>query len=108
MIGSPGFKAGQRIQNLQHIQGSEIEGKKPTFEAIADGNYPVSRPLYFYVKKAHVGTVPGIEQYLAEFSSDKAWGEEGYLADKGLIPMTAEEREKFAADAKNLNTLSLQ
>lgn len=94
-------------QNSDMIQGSEIEGTQPTFEAIADGTYPVSRPLFFYVKKAHVGTVPGIEQYLAEFTSDRAWGEDGYLADKGLIPMPADERKKFAEDAKNLNTLSL-
>lgn len=94
-------------QNSDMIQGSMIEGQQPAFEAIAAGDYPVSRPLYFYVKKAHVGTVPGIEEYLAEFTSDKAWGEDGYLADKGLIPMPTDERQKFTDDAKNLNTLSL-
>jgi phosphate transport system substrate-binding protein len=95
-------------QNSDMIQGSKIEDKQPTFEAIAAGDYPVSRPLFFYVKKAHVGTVPGMEEYLAEFTSEKAWGEEGYLADKGLIPMPADERKKFAEDAKKLNTLSLK
>jgi len=94
-------------QNSDMIQGSVIEGKQPTFENIASGEYPVSRPLFFYVKKAHVGTVPGIEQFLAEFTSEKAWGEEGYLADKGLIPMPADERKKYSDDAKNLKTLSL-
>ncbi|MDW7773408.1 MAG: PstS family phosphate ABC transporter substrate-binding protein [Desulfobulbaceae bacterium] len=95
-------------QNNDMIQGAMVEGKEPVFENIAAGEYPVSRPLYFYVKKGHVGTVPGIEEFLAEFTSDKAWGEEGYLADKGLIPMPADERMKFGEDAKNLNALFLQ
>lgn len=94
-------------QNSDKIQGSLVDGKQPEFEEIAAGNYPVSRPLFFYVKKAHIGTIPGIDEYLAEFTSDKAWGEEGYLADKGLIPMPTEERKKFADDAKNLHNLSL-
>ena len=92
-------------QNRDKLQGSVIDGVAPEFEAIASGEYPVSRPLYFYVKKAHVGKIPGIEGYLAEFTSDKAWGDDGYLTDKGLIPMQAEERAKFAADVKNLAPL---
>jgi phosphate transport system substrate-binding protein len=94
-------------QNSDKVQGSLVDGKPPEFEAIANGEYPVSRPLYFYVKKAHVGTIPGIEEFLAEFTSARAWGDEGYLADKGLIPMPADEREKFATDVKNLTPLSL-
>lgn len=94
-------------QNRDKVQGSSISGIKPEFETIADGSYPVSRPLFFYVKKAHVGVIPGIQEYLAEFTSSKAWGEEGYLSDRGLIPMPNEERNKFSADAKNLNTLSM-
>jgi len=93
-------------QNADVIQGSFIEGNAPTFEAIADGSYPVSRPLFFYVKKAHVGVIPGITEYLAEFTSEKAWGDEGYLADKGMIPMPKEERAKFASDVKELKPLS--
>lgn len=95
-------------QNSDKIQGSKIEGKDPVFEEIAAGAYPVSRPLYFYVKKAHIGTIPGIEEYLAEFTSEKAWGDEGYLADKGLIPMPRAERGRFAEDVKKLKALSLQ
>ena len=94
-------------QNADKVHGSMIDGVAPTFEAIADGSYPVSRPLYFYVKKAHVGVIPGIVEYLAEFTSDKAWGEEGYLADKGLIPMPGGERATFAADAGALNPLTM-
>ena len=92
-------------QNEDRVQGSLIDGVAPEFELIASGGYPVSRPLFFYVKKAHVGKVPGIREYLAEFTSEKAWGEEGYLVDKGLIPMPREEREKYARDAKELNSM---
>ncbi|MGD8908236.1 MAG: PstS family phosphate ABC transporter substrate-binding protein [Chromatiales bacterium] len=94
-------------QNSDKVQGSVIDGEAPEFEKIADGSYPVSRPLFFYVKKAHVGRIPGIKEYLAEFTSDKAWGDEGYLADKGLIPMPSEERKAFKSDVEALKNLSL-
>ncbi|MEX2450977.1 MAG: PstS family phosphate ABC transporter substrate-binding protein [Rhodospirillales bacterium] len=86
-------------QNADKIQGSKINGVAPTFENISSGKYGVSRPLYFYVKNAHVGKIPGIENYLKEFTSEKAWGPDGYLTDKGLIPMPEAERKKFRADA---------
>jgi phosphate transport system substrate-binding protein len=95
-------------QNTDKIQGSFIDGVEPAFEAIADGQYPVSRPLYLYVKKAHAGVIPGINEFLNEFTSEKAWGEDGYLADKGMIPMPEEERAAFREDAIKLNTLSLE
>lgn len=94
-------------QNGDKLQGSLISGVAPTFEAISSGDYPVSRSLYFYVKNAHVGTIPGIEEYLAQFTADKAWGEEGYLADRGLIPMSAAEREAVRNAAMNLAPLSM-
>lgn len=94
-------------QNSDKVQGSKVDGVEPTFDAIADGSYPVSRPLYFYAKKAHIGSIPGIEEFLAEFTSEQAWGEEGYLSDRGLIPMPTEERQQFADDVKSLNSLSM-
>jgi phosphate transport system substrate-binding protein len=94
-------------QNSDKVQGSLIDGVAPTFELIADGSYPVSRPLYFYVKKAHVGKIPGINEYLAEFTADKAWGDEGYLTDKGLIPMPMAERKAFKSDVEGLKNLKL-
>ena len=93
-------------QNSDKIQGSKVDGEAPTFENIADGKYPLSRPLFFYVKKAHVEAIPGMKDYLAEFISEKAWGGEGYLADKGMIPMPTDERAKFAEDVKTLKVLS--
>ena len=94
-------------QNEDRVQGSIVDGVEPTFENIADGTYPVSRPLYFYVKKAHAGMIPGIKEYIREFTSDKACGDEGYLVDKGLIPMPDEERKKFRKDGETLTHLSL-
>ena len=95
-------------QNSDVVQGSMVDGEAPTFENIADGKYPVSRPLFFYVKKAHVGTIPGIAEYLAEFTNEKAWGAEGYLADKGMIPMPDAERQQFASDVKNLKPMAMK
>jgi phosphate transport system substrate-binding protein len=89
-------------QNADKIQGSAVGGVAPTFEAIADGSYPVSRPIFFYVKNAHVGVIPGIQEFVAEFMSDRASGDEGYLADKGLIPLPAEEHKEVMAKATNL------
>jgi len=92
-------------QNSDKVQGSAIEGKVPTYEAIADGSYPVSRPLFFYVKKAHVEVIPGIKGYLAEFTNEKAWGKDGYLADKGLIAMPDAERKTMAAKVAALKVM---
>jgi phosphate transport system substrate-binding protein len=93
-------------QNTDQIQGSKVNGVEPDFETIASGEYPVSRSLYFYVKKAHVGTIPGIEGYVAEFTSDKAWGDEGYLADKGLIPLPEDKRAEVAKSARGMKPMS--
>lgn len=80
-------------QNRDKINGSLVNGVEPTFDAIADGSYPISRSLFFYVKDQHVGVIKGIKEYVDLFLSDKASGEYGYLADKGLIPvMEGEQR----------------
>ncbi len=88
-------------QNQDKIQGSKINGVADTYENIASGEYPISRSLFIYVKKAHVGTVPGIKEFVTEFTSEKAAGPEGYLADKGLIALPDDEAEtarKVAAE----------
>lgn len=82
-------------QNTDKVQGSIVEGAAPEFELIATKEYPISRPLYFYVKAAHIGIVPGILEFVKEFTSERAWGEEGYLAEKGLIPRPLLERSSF-------------
>lgn len=94
-------------QNSDKVQGASIGGVEPTFENIAAGDYKVSRSLWVYVKKAHVGVVPGIEEFIAEFTKDGTWGDDGYLSEKGLIPMPEEERAKYKADAAGLVNLSM-
>lgn len=93
-------------QNADKVQGASIESVEPTFESIADKSYPISRPLFFYVKKAHVGVVPGMMGYLKEFTSERAWGLEGYLAEKGMIPLPIKERNLMGQNTRNLVTMS--
>ena len=94
-------------QNADKVQGSLIEGAEPDFGLIANGEYPVSRPLYIYVKAAHVGGIPGIAGFLDELTSDRAVGKDGYLGDKGLIPMPDDEREEWRKAAAELKPLSM-
>jgi len=81
--------------NADKIQGATIEGAQPTFENIAGGKYKVSRSLFFYVKKEHVGVIPGIKEYVQLFVSDKLIGDDGSAVEKGLIPLPAVERAKL-------------
>ncbi len=94
-------------QNADKIQGGVIGGVEPTFENISAGDYGISRSLFFYVKNAHVGEVPGIKEFVAEFTSEDAFGEFGYLTEKGLIPLSEEERAKVRSDATNLTNLKM-
>lgn len=94
-------------QNADKVQASKVDGKLPSIDAIADGSYAVSRPLYFYVKKAHIGVIPKIGEYLAEFTSERAWGDEGYLTEKGMIPLSRAERKKVAQRVKKRESLKL-
>lgn len=95
-------------QNEEKVQGSSIDGMEPSFDAIAEGDYPVSRPLYFYVKLAHEGIIPGIGEYLREFTLESTWGEDGYLADKGMIPLGDDERLEAAEAVASRTPLNMQ
>lgn len=94
-------------ENGDKVQGSEVDGVLPSFDTIASGDYPVSRPLYFYIKGAHVGKIPGIQEYAVEFTSARAMGEDGYLPDKGLIPLAGAELRKVQADVKAMTPLKM-
>lgn len=94
-------------QNADKIKGAIVEGNMPSFERIANGDYPISRSLFFYVKKEHVGKVPGIAEFVAAFTSEDAWGPDGYLVDKGLIPLPEADRASMAKQAKALATLAM-
>jgi phosphate transport system substrate-binding protein len=91
--------------NLDKIQAADIEGVVISLESIQDYSYPISRPLYFYVKKAHIGVIPGLHEYLLEFTSEDAIGPEGYLIDTGLVPLDDKSRTKVSSDAKSLTTM---
>ena len=88
--------------NTDKIQGATIEGAQPTFENIAGGKYKVGRSLFFYVKKEHVGVIPGIKEYVQLFISDKLIGDEGLAIEKGLIPLPVEERQKLTKTVDKL------
>jgi phosphate transport system substrate-binding protein len=94
-------------ENEDKLAGSVIEGVSPTFETIASGKFPTSRPLFVYVKKAHIGVIPGIKEFVTEYVSDKALGQEGYLADKGLVPPSDAERAKIRTDALAFKNVKL-
>lgn len=93
-------------QNSDKIQGAKISGVAPEFDTIADGSYIMSRPLFVYVKKAHADNIPGLKEFLLELTSDAAWSDDGYLADKGLIPMDAAERAQVRDIVKNLTIIT--
>ena len=94
-------------ENGDKVQGATIDGIVPSFDSIASGDYPVSRPLYFYIKAAHVGKIAGIQEYALEFASDRAMGEDGYLPERGLIPVSEAELKQVQEDVENLNLLQM-
>ena len=94
-------------QNTDKIQGSIVNDAEPTFDNILIGDYPISRSLFFYVKKNHIRMKPSITQFVKEFTSLSAMGEDGYLVEKGLIPLSPEEYKKYKNAGKNLIELEL-
>ena len=94
-------------QNTDEIQGSIVNGAKPTFDNILVGDYPISRSLFFYVKKNHIRMKPSITEFVREFTSDSAMGPYGYLIEKGLIPLSDEEYTKYKLAGDNLIELEL-
>ena len=79
-------------QNSDKVQGAIIDNINPSFENISSGKYPISRPLFFYIKNSHLDIIPGMKEYVEMFLNDEASGEDGYLTEKGLIPMPSKER----------------
>ena len=89
--------------NADKLQGLTMGGVAPTYETIANFTYPGARPLFIYVKKAHVGAIPGLKEYVAQWA--KLWGTEGPLSKAGMIAMTADMQEKSAKAASELTSL---
>ncbi len=94
-------------QNGDRVKASDVGGVTPSFENIASGDYKVSRSMYFYVKKQNVPLVPGLTDFIEEFTLEDAWGPEGYLAEKGLIPLPAAARQSVRTHALELRTLDI-
>ncbi len=94
-------------QNADRLKGAIVDGHAPTFDNIVGGEYPISRSLYFYVKQEHVGSVPGIAEFVAEFTNEATWGPDGYLIDKGLIPLPDADREAIRNSAANMAPLTM-
>jgi phosphate transport system substrate-binding protein len=92
-------------QNMDKLKAIRIGGVLPTYDQVSSGEYPISRSIYFYVKGAHVGVIPGLKEYVAEFTSDKAFGPEGYLADKGLIALPTPMRREVQTLARSMKPL---
>jgi phosphate transport system substrate-binding protein len=94
-------------ENSDKLKAVKVNGVEPTFDTIADASYPVSRPIYFYVKNAHRDVIPNMDDFLAEYVSDEALGADGYLPERGLTPLSDERRaevQKAIADKKKLGS----
>jgi len=83
-------------ENSDKLKGVKINNVDPTFDTIADGSYPISRPLYIYIKNAHRDVIPGMKDFIAEYMSDAALGPDGYLAERGLTPLSDEKRAEVS------------
>ena len=95
-------------ENAAKLRGVALDGVEPTFENIAGGKYKGARPLFVYVKKQHVGVIPGLDKFVAEFVSAKATGEDGYLSKKGLVALPKAEGDKVRAAATQLQPVAVE
>ena len=93
-------------ENAKTINDIKVDGVEATYETIADGSYKMSRPLFIYVKKQHMDSIPGMKEFIAEYASEKALGPDGYLADKGIITLPADQAAKSMEAAKSLAIIS--
>ena len=84
-------------QNRDKVQAALLDGVELNFENVASYKYPAARPLFFYVKKAHVGVIPGLKEFINEFVSEKAMGLDGYLFPAGLVPLSEDDFAKQVA-----------
>lgn len=92
-------------ENRDKVQGAKINGVEPEFDAISEGVYPVSRSMYVYAKKAHVGVIPGLQEFLLEMTSKRAMGADGYMAEKGMITLVEKQRKEVEEIARTLRVM---
>ena len=96
------------VANKDKVKAAAVNGVRPSLEGIQNYSYPIARPLFFYVKKAHVGVIPGIQEFLDEFTSKKAMSNRGYLAKIGLVPLASDKYKVTRTAALDLKTISIK
>ncbi|MBZ0128300.1 MAG: substrate-binding domain-containing protein [Rhodobacteraceae bacterium] len=92
-------------ENRDTLKAVAIEGVAPSFETIESGEYDISRPLFFYVKNAHRGVIPGLQEFVEEYTSEDAMGPGGYLSERGMVPLgdaTRAAAHEAAVNAVNM------
>ena len=89
-------------ENADRVKALKIDGIAPSFETISSAKYTAARPLFVYIKKAHIGVIPGLKEFAEEYVSNKAIGEEGYLSDRGLVSLDSSDLAKTRADVKSM------
>jgi phosphate transport system substrate-binding protein len=89
------------FENQDTLKAVTVGGAEPDSNSIADGSYPISRPLFFYIKNAHRGVIPGFEEFLAEYMSEDALAPGGYLEERGLVPLSDERRAELRERVEN-------
>ncbi len=87
--------------NRAGLKTLAVEGVPPSPLAITTGVYALTRPIYVYFKKANLESLPAVQRYVAEVTSDGAWGEDGYLTAAGMVPMMLDERQKYGYIAEH-------
>jgi phosphate transport system substrate-binding protein len=93
-------------ENQDKLVGAKVAGIGPTFKSIESGKYTVSRPLFFYIKNAHRNVIPGLSEFIAEYTSEKAMGPRGYLNERGLVALGDQKRKEVQETARNGKNLA--
>ncbi|MCA3635296.1 MAG: PstS family phosphate ABC transporter substrate-binding protein [Methylobacterium sp.] len=93
-------------ENVSKVQGVKLDGVEPNEETISTLKYPASREMFVYVKKAHIGVVPGLDKFAQEFVSNRAAGDGGYLEKRGLVPVPKEKLAEAQANVANLKVMT--
>ena len=95
-------------ENLDTLKAVKVDGIEPNFDTIADNSYPIARPIFFYVKNAHRGVIPGLNEFLEEYVSDAAMAPGGYLSERGLVPLSDAMRREVQDAVLGAKTYSMK
>jgi phosphate transport system substrate-binding protein len=93
-------------ENQDKLQGVKIEGISPSFDTIADGRYPIARPMFIYIKNAHRQVIPGLTDFVVEYTSDDSMGPDGYLHERGLVVLSPELLKEMQDRAKSAEKMA--